>query len=783
MKTKQHKGILLIIITLLYSLLYSGLVSSYFAETIIPTVSGDDPGIELGTPAYISSREQVELSILLSSSAGNIDQDGAIKITMPQSIVQNKNDLLDNLVIDSPFYLDKDPVKTDNLGNYILSISYDHTNINQGSAVGAKILVKFSSPVIREGDTNIPDKVVFKTDLYKGAFLISHDEESSIVNRLNGSLPLFNKWSTRPQKVVNGTKAALMSVEDPTANIFVITVNYNQQEFSNVKLIDSTPSETQLIDAKDYLVASGDKTPIEHIQIAKVTSRKEDGTPNRWEYVTESLKDKIEVTSSYFEINFGDLTTSDSYVVIYSEEVTAEDVTQGDFGVRYNKAQLYSDEAVLKELNVPLAIDEPSYSALALTKTVNQRTLSTTNGELDYSLTLESFSGVIKAGTVITDPLPEKTNYDSTLEKDDSFFSEGIYDVENRTISYTVIKDISAGSKQTIRFSLEYDDPNAHFGDKIINRAYITHGGTNIYSNDVTTTLEGSAYLTKLDAETDLPLVGAVFCIVNEEGTIIAENLITSEAGIIHSELLHSGKYRFIETKAPDGYILDKTPIEFEVVPGQENPIFVKKENTKSSSNTNSNLVELLKVDEETKESLSNASFDIFTVDDHLLFKNLVTDKEGKIVLRNLPDGDYYFVERDAPYGYILESSPLPFTVHAEVDETIRLVKTNRKLLNDTLPPFTNEDNDSIEDNDFLDKETSVLTPSVVERFKKNDEPTNTFNKKSAISMAEESGEPTKESHKVLPKLGSKKIESMMVLGCVIITYIGIYRFYLSIKK
>ena len=60
-----------------------------FAD-IIPTAVGDDLGVTISGPESISSRDQVELNVTLSASAGRLDEDGLIKIAIPKSIVNNK---------------------------------------------------------------------------------------------------------------------------------------------------------------------------------------------------------------------------------------------------------------------------------------------------------------------------------------------------------------------------------------------------------------------------------------------------------------------------------------------------------------------------------------------------------------------------------------------------------------------------------------------------------------------------------------------------------------------
>src|SRR5699024_5488682 len=82
--------------------------------------------------------------------------------------------------------------------------------------------------------------------------------------------------------------------------------------------------------------------------------------------------------------------------------------------------------------------------------------------------------------------------------------------------------------------------------------------------------------LVKIDSRTKNPLKGAEFKLVNEEGTIIKEKLITNEKGEISVKVDKGGKYYFIETKAPTGYRLNKTPQLINIERGFEKIVIVK---------------------------------------------------------------------------------------------------------------------------------------------------------------------------------------------------------------
>lgn len=555
-----------------------GWSSVTFGQTV-QAKKGDDPGVSISSPDTISSRQQVELKVTLSASAGKLDKDGQLQVSIPKSTVAQKKDIINNLVIGTPFYLLTPSVTEDTNGNYILNIGYDHNKIDEHEATGETFIIRYQAPMFNIDASNIPDSVNFDVTLSKANKVISTDSDRSEIQKGSSGCPLLAKWSTRPHKDINGVRAAIMSLDNSASNIFAITVNYSQQEISNAVLRDITPKQTTLIDPGNYIPATGDKEPIQHIRIAKVTERDSTGIPSKWKYVTDSFLDKITTNTRGFSIDFGNIAKSDSYIVMYSEKV-AEGITPTDFGVEQNTASLESNGQPIRTVKEHLALDNSQYQAVSLTKEVSQATISTTKGNFIYSLKLKAKNGTIPVGTRIIDPLPNYTLFNHTTKYDHSAVSQGVYDRHNNQIVYTLLQPILEGKSQTVEFQADYSNPKAQQGDKVINRAYITYEGTNIYSNDATTTLEGSAILQKIDVSTNKPLAGATFKIVNQKGEVVKTNLHSNKKGIVKSGLLPPGDYQYIETKAPMGYVIDPTPVLFKVIPGEVNPINLTKTNT-----------------------------------------------------------------------------------------------------------------------------------------------------------------------------------------------------------
>ncbi|MDG4966880.1 SpaA isopeptide-forming pilin-related protein [Lactococcus lactis] len=651
------------------------------AQPRAPSVraTGDDPGVTITSPDNITSSQLVELDVTLAGSAGMLNTDGTIQVTIPKETVRNPSDLTNRLVIGDPFYLDNPAVTTDSDGNYILNVKYDHTKIDQASAFGATFKIFFQAPLYYDTDPTVPDSVDFTTNLTQNGTEVSKDSSTSAVVPAHTNLSPLSKWSTQPSKEVQGVKAAIMDDKAPNRNIFAISVNYSQRTVKDAKIIDTTPEGTELADPNKYIPATGDATIYNHFRIAKVTSRDASGTPNGWEYVTQEFSDKINITSTGFTISLGDLTPDDSYVIMYAEKIDGP-ITPDEFGVRYNHVDLYSGETQITSRDAALALNSDSYQALSLKKSVSQSTLSTTNSFLEYTLELKGLSDVIKKGTIITDPLPENTEYIETIDKDGEFISDANLDSSTNTVSYTVLKDIPMQTVQAIKFKVKYSNLNAKSGDEIVNRASISYAGSNIYSNTAVTTLNGSAYLYKIDGSSN-PLAGAEFKIIDIDGRTIRDGLISDGNGFINSGLLDPGKYQFVEVKAPVGYELDSTPLDFEVVDGQETPVNLSKVNKILVPGD----VILTKVDAITNKTLEGAEFKLQDALGNDIKTNLISDASGEIIVQGLNPGQYKFIETKAPDGYVLDSASISFNIHNDQTEAVRVTAKNKKISHDVI--------------------------------------------------------------------------------------------------
>ncbi|MDA1877789.1 SpaA isopeptide-forming pilin-related protein, partial [Bacillus cereus group sp. BY112LC] len=167
--------------------------------------------------------------------------------------------------------------------------------------------------------------------------------------------------------------------------------------------------------------------------------------------------------------------------------------------------------------------------------------------------------------------------------------------------------------------------------------------------------------LTKIDdIDTNTNLANAVFNLLDENGQVVEEGLKTNAEGKIVVENLRPGTYQFVETIAPEHYVLRAEPIEFTIDRSQKETLLVKAENALKPGD-----VELTKVDDIDGTALEGAVFKIVDANDEkkVIRENVKTGADGKVTVKDLEPGTYRFIETEAPKDYVLNTNPIEFTI------------------------------------------------------------------------------------------------------------------------
>ena len=184
----------------------------------------------------------------------------------------------------------------------------------------------------------------------------------------------------------------------------------------------------------------------------------------------------------------------------------------------------------------------------------------------------------------------------------------------------------------------------------------------------------------KIDSQTKQPLAGAEFEIWNTSASsstsvssgspagVLVGTYTTNNNGVINV-VLEEGTYEIIETKAPEGYQIDSHKQDIVVKDGEQ--ISVTFTNTKIIG------LEILKIDAVSKKPLQGAIFDVSKPNgEHV--GTYTTDSNGYIMVSNLASGTYVITEKEAPYGYALDS--VPQTVEVKAGAATRVTFEDSKL-------------------------------------------------------------------------------------------------------
>jgi len=187
------------------------------------------------------------------------------------------------------------------------------------------------------------------------------------------------------------------------------------------------------------------------------------------------------------------------------------------------------------------------------------------------------------------------------------------------------------------------------------------------YTADFYNKEKSGLQIIKIDSQTKQPLKDAQFTLYRQNGEVLGI-YTTDKDGVIIINGLDPDWYKIVETKAPNGYILDDTPKDIQITDNQF--LKITFENKKLTS------LVIKKIDE-TGAPLSGALFYVETINGTHVGE-YTTDSDGLI---NVPEllPDWYVVrEQKAPDGYLLDESPKTVEVKTNVPTVISF--TNYKL-------------------------------------------------------------------------------------------------------
>ena len=171
--------------------------------------------------------------------------------------------------------------------------------------------------------------------------------------------------------------------------------------------------------------------------------------------------------------------------------------------------------------------------------------------------------------------------------------------------------------------------------------------------------------INKIDKNTNNPIAGATLVVKDANKNII--QTFTSTVNGYEIKSLSNGTYTVEETKAPAGYKLNSTPVEFTISDTQKN-VEVKFYNEPISS-----VVTINKVDGATLKNVAGAEILVTNSDGEQVAS--FTSTTDSYTLKDLPYGTYTVEEITAPEGYFLNEEKQTFTIdenHLSAQVTIK---------------------------------------------------------------------------------------------------------------
>lgn len=409
--------------------------------------------------------------------------------------------------------------------------------------------------------------------------------------------------------------------------------------------------------------------------------RSSDVTKDFWE------SNRIKADTKHLEINFGDI-RYERYTVIYETRITS---TESGY---LNDAKLYYDDD--KELpSKHYSKLSKDAGALNVYKYVDKTKVKNNPNDqkIKYDIKFDSYGYFFKDTLNIIDKLDPRLS-DIKITATDQFITD--FDENTKEL---VIKNSNGDidAKKPAYITIEASMKNVGPGEVVKNIAYVNGNPTNEVSTRKNPIVEFI-----LSAEYDDPslLEGAVFKLTTKEGETVRDiyneeiKTFTFKNGDPLRFELPDGVYNLEQIKVPDGYELNKTPIQFIVnedskvvkVPWEGNPIktnvnlAIHKINEKGLPILGANF-KLFK-EESTKKPIKfayNKNLKVYELDP-MGGGKLIPSKDGaSFKINNLPYGKYILKEVKAPKGYKL-SDDIYITLGFE-ESFYRVGKQGEKII------------------------------------------------------------------------------------------------------
>ena len=168
----------------------------------------------------------------------------------------------------------------------------------------------------------------------------------------------------------------------------------------------------------------------------------------------------------------------------------------------------------------------------------------------------------------------------------------------------------------------------------------------------------------KRDGITKEPLSGAWFELQTIDGKVVQEQFMTDASGTAVTDAVAPGNYYIVETKAPDGYLLNTEKFLVNVEAGKASVINV--------DDMPKSIIQVYKTDSVSGDPIMGVEFEVKDSSGKLV-EVITTDKTGWAYTQVVDPGEYTVTESKAADGYTIDTTEHRITLEEGKNTTLKL--------------------------------------------------------------------------------------------------------------
>ncbi|MEG0380059.1 MAG: SpaA isopeptide-forming pilin-related protein, partial [Kurthia sp.] len=329
--------------------------------------------------------------------------------------------------------------------------------------------------------------------------------------------------------------------------------------------------------------------------------------------------------------------TDSTYKVVQGDKVIVEEVKAVDGKLTlkplpagdYTLVQVTADDMyVLNETGVDFTVDPENCDGIVITNDFAKCEITVINkDENGEVITDGSTYKVMQGETVVVETV---TAVDGQIKL--PALKHGTY-----TLVQTDVSNKYVLNKTPIEFKINKDECSATV--EVINK--IAKCDITVINEDV----DGGKI--KDGSEYD------VYQIIGDEKVKVNKEPLVSKDGEVKVPALVVGKYELVQTKVDSIYVLNDKPVAFEVVKDECKIVNITNEFAKCE-------ITVINEDENGQVITDGSEYKVMQGDKEVA---KATAKDGKIVLPALKHGDYTLVQTKVSDKYVLNTTPVKFTI------------------------------------------------------------------------------------------------------------------------